>query len=92
MAVPDGRGGWDLTDDDVAEVMAASFRDDEPALVVPAWCTPEFMDKLVGALVPWVKDNVVDYPTGFINEWKIARYAAEAVVPVVLAAIAEERG
>ncbi len=29
MAKPNGRGGWDLTDNDVAEVMAASFGGDD---------------------------------------------------------------
>lgn len=58
---------------------------------LPAWCTPAFMDKLVEALVPYVNDKVVDYPTGFISVFKIARYAAENVVPVVLAAITAEQ-
>lgn len=29
MARPNGTGGWDLTDEDVAEVMAASFGTEE---------------------------------------------------------------
>lgn len=33
MATPNGHGGWDLTDEDVAEVMAASFPDAAPDLL-----------------------------------------------------------
>lgn len=33
MAKPNGRGGWDLSDEDLAEVMAASFGDDDAAEV-----------------------------------------------------------
>lgn len=36
MATRNERGGWDLTDDDVAEVMAASFGDDEAPDPPPA--------------------------------------------------------
>lgn len=68
MATPNGRGGWDLTDDDVAEVMAKSFGDAPPL--------SDENDDYIGTYAPRCPQcgwQAIDRP--YTEETHSARYA-----------------
>lgn len=68
MARPNGRGGWDLTDEDVAEIAALSFGEDEPPkpnlrlkykarILKLGWERKEFVKDVDGHWYWWPEEN-----------------------------------
>jgi hypothetical protein len=78
MATPNGRGGWDLTDDDVAEVMAASFgHQDTECVWGQGECVPDCpnckrMDELIA-------ERAAGYREGYAAALDAARDAVAAL-------------
>lgn len=82
MATPNGKGGWDLTDDDVAEVMAASFGEKGTAL-------PDVPRYLVSrsALTAWRENGMLTDQIGMVTyaDHVTAMQAAQTISSSVIA-------